>query len=84
MTARSETITFKPRQPKRPYRVAKIGGGIRTFASIVSATRFAARQAQASWTDRSWLVTNTKTGAVYAVYRDGDVTQTVEGTRWEV
>jgi hypothetical protein len=64
-------IRFGPR--RRPYRVAKLGGGHRTFASVISAVNFAQHQAANSWNDAFWLVTNTNTGHTANVNRNGDV-----------
>jgi hypothetical protein len=69
---RSDTIRFRAVQPKRPYRVAKIGGGHRTFASVVAASEFAASQARASWTDKVWSVTHVPSGRMWLVDEAGD------------
>lgn len=78
----TDMIRFKPRQPKRPYRVAKIGGGTRSFASIVSATEFAGRQAAASWTDRFWTIRKTSDGGpdrFLTVDRSGQIVNPANG-----
>lgn len=71
----SDTIPFRAYQPKRPWRVAKLGGGHRTFASINSAVVFAATQANQSLTSPVWTITNTASGQMVTVDR-------AENTTW--
>jgi hypothetical protein len=80
---------------KLPYRVAKLGGGRRSFAKLESAIAFAASQSRASWAQEDWSVWDTSVdngepkyffgGAPNPIHGLGTCVRLVaaDGTNWD-